>query len=365
MPNVMTVFMGPRRDLGACEIYRSTAPLMALSGQNRSWDATWIFMEDLLKDYLKYGANAILRLIQTHKLWVFPRLIAPNQEARVYQASFFELLRRFDCRLVYEIDDDYTNQHRDVTGDGDAIWCARQMDAVTVTTPLLARVMEKAAGRKTYVLPNMIDPNVWGVPFNRSAQQDKVLIGLTGSPSHKQDWAVMETPIRRLLTEHPEARLIVCGHYPSYLDSIENVDYVPWVSYEKYPALIKSCDIIIAPVDPNDHFNDGKSPLKVVEGMAATRKLSDGSLGGAATIASNTPVYRLALNGANGLLAEHTENGWYSTLKSVLADPSLRLRLQKRGHKWVYQHLNVSTGCHLWGEAYSKILRSPPVPPAA
>jgi hypothetical protein len=224
---------------------------------------------------------------------------------------------------------------------------------------MLAEKMEQLTGKTAYILPNMLDPRVWfAEPEPRTIPADEIVIGLSGSKTHIDDWAVMQYVLPGLLEKHPNVRLLITGFHPEYLKGLPRTEYLPAMHYLNYAKMVQSCDIILAPVDPNDHFNDSKSEIKTTEGQGARRRVN-GMNAGAAVIATDNQVYRLGVQSEKtGLLVDHTPRAWSEALERLVTDTALRHRLQIDGHKWAKTHRNIVTGWPLWDRAYESIFRA-------
>ncbi len=113
-------------------------------------------------------------------------------------------------------------------------------------------------------------------------------------------------------------RLLLGGFHPPYFAGLQGIEYIPPVDYTTYSQIIRGCDIVLAPLDPTDEFNNHKSPIKAVEGMGASRYL-DGREAGAAVIATKGTVYSPAIqDGKTGLLIEQTEETWYNAIELLI-----------------------------------------------
>lgn len=363
MPKAIALYMGKDKAPGACEIYRVNMPLTHVHENRRKggWTAEWTTFVGPAMEALKYGSAYWRHFIDTFDLFILPRFFIPddshygNQMLNVIQG-----LKNYGKPVVYEVDDDYTNEFRHVVN-GDAITPASLCDAITVTTPQLAERMTQLTGRPTYVLPNMTDPLVWDrpVPPRHPSLEGKLIIGLSGSATHYGDWQVFEDVFRPLLDKYPQVHLFITGFHPNYLRDLPNTSYIPGQDYQTYAQIVKTCDIILAAVDPHDGFNLSKSEIKATEGQSARRILPDGRSAGAAVVATDNPIYRLGIQPEKtGLLVEHTPMAWYDALERLIVESSLRVSLQVQGYKWARQHRNIETGWHRWVDAYSKILRS-------
>lgn len=359
MPNVITLHIGPEKEYPTgCEIYRGNMPMFHL-GLHKPWLTSYGYSAQVWNGIVQYGESYWQSMIDFYDIFVFPRMVNTQVfpgMAEVIQTSFDEIHAK-GKKIVYEVDDDLTNEHRKVI-DGTGIDIAKNCDAITVTTPHLKRLMEDRTGKPAYVLPNMIDPQVWKDPRERhSYQETDLVIGLTGSTTHMEDWRVLKDVLPGIL-EYPNVHLILGGFQPEYLKGLPKTEFVPAIEYVSYAQMIKMCDIILAPVIPGDPFNLSKSPIKVIEGMGAARKVN-GRLAGAACIATDNPVYRLAIqNKHNGLLVEHTPEAWTAALDMLINDHQQRQKLQYRGFQWVWKHHDMSKEWRQWAKAYQQILVS-------
>lgn len=355
--NIIALFAGEKRPLGACEIYRVTMPLSSLC-KTRGHRVSWIFLSDYTEYAQQTQYRSVIQDFKWYNIWVFPRLYVENE----YQAEMidyiFTVIKMYGGKVIYETDDDYTNRYR-VVHNGDIKSVLRGVNAITVTTPYLADTMKEYAGKPVYSLPNCVDKETWGTPRSERHESfaGKVVIALTGSPTHKNDWQILQNVLPRI-AEREDVVILNAGYNPEYLAGMPNTIYMPPVNYNTYVELIRSSDIVLCPVDPKDGFNMGKSDIKAVEGMAATRMLN-GRPAGAAVIATNNPVYRLSVqHERNGLLVGHTENEWYNAINRLLINPELRERLQYGAHDWVWAHRDIDKVASQWDRVYRKVLAS-------
>lgn len=353
----------PNDPPNACQIYRINMPLvfMANRGKHGLLSTTY---EDLVTTAQR-DVSELLELIMANDVFVFPRAYAVNDGALDAFRSIFKLIRMADKnkRIIYEVDDDYTNKHRDFSSWNmhHAMTIAGWCDAITVTTPYLAKLMQAETKRPTYILPNCLDPAAWMRPQN-ARPHEGITIGLSGSTTHYKDWEVLKTVLPRILSNDYgfPVRLLLTGFHPDYFRELPATDYITALPYQQYVEMVRACDIVLAPVDPEDAFNYSKSPLKALEGMGATRYLSENTPAGAAVIATNTVTYNSAIKaGKTGLLVQHTPEMWYNAIDSLLRNESLRHKLQLSAHAWVWKHNDISKRWIDWQAAYRQILAKP------
>jgi glycosyltransferase involved in cell wall biosynthesis len=362
---VLGIFAYGIDHVGGCEIYRIISPFREL-GSKAGWKTNYLPMESAASVRLSdYNLIVTARSHETEEMRQ-AALQSPYTQAAIRagildpdtQSPFFDSVRRMGIKVVYEVDDDFTNEHRIVRGGGeDAMHLARQCDAITVSTPYLAQVMRRVTGKPVYVVPNCIDPAIWGAPgYERVV--DGLTIALSGSPTHYQDWMVLAEVMPKILAKYPQVKLILSGFRPDYFDDLpaEQVLRVPPLSYAQYPGIFRSADIVLAPVDPADKFNWSKSGIKASEAMAAHRTVN-GKPAGACVIATDLHIYReVVVNRDTGILVEHTPDQWEKAISQAIEDEALRHRSQISGHKWVMKHRNIRTMWKHWAKAYQEIL---------
>lgn len=335
----------------ACQIYRTNIPFAELS--KRGWIAAWDYIDRLVEDYKTRGRQAWVDLALGYDLVVLPRACAPTEKHLESVAALIELFHRLGKPVVYEVDDDFTNEHRDLTNMGinNAMQVASLCDAVTVTTPYLADVMRRRTRRPVHVLPNCIDPAAW---VRNLRENEGLTIGLSGSSTHEGDWKVLATVLPDILNRY-DVRLMIAAYHPEYLQGLPNTTYLPGMDYLSYAEFVRRCDIVLCPVDPDDGFNASKSPIKAIEGQAAGR-IVNGQTAGAAVLATDNLVYRLAItHEKTGLLTAHTPEGWSESLSRLITDTALRQRLQIAGHKAVLKRYDIRKEWVRWARAYRHI----------
>lgn len=330
----------------ACAMIRITNPYRVMRDKGYAFDhARHVEMRELAQKGYPLGL---------YQVWVLPRLVDLGDGKAL---KLVEDLQKAGNVIVWETDDDYTEKHRTVLKHGaDAMVVACACDAVTVSTPYLARIMADFHDQ-IYVLPNCVDLNQWK-PAKDARQVQGLTIGIGGTPTHYEDWMVTLKPLQELLAEFPEVKLVVMGYKPDYYDLLpdEQVVFIEPVTYNQYPAVVRQVDIGLAPLE-STVFNLCKSAIKVLEYWSSYRQLPGGAYGGAAAVATKMPVYEEVVEHKyNGLLVEHDEEAWYNAIRELIVNPKLRTRLGKRGLQYVREHRNINSQARLWLDAYNAIL---------
>lgn len=266
------------------------------------------------------------------------------------------------AKVVYETDDDLTNIYRD-TSNGEkasSIPYLQYVDAVTVTTePLRQRTLE-FCDKPVYVVNNYVETRF----FSRTLKDHEreftgtINVLLVGTRTHEHDWDLAAEAIQRLVSENPNVRMLVAGFQPSYIKKAHHIDFIGAKPYGYYPTTLAEADIVVCAIDPDDPFNHCKSAVKAMEAWAAKRAIGN-TTGGAAVVATDSIVYNpVVKHRRNGLITQHTVDGYYSAIKELVEDEFLRRQLQRKGLLDVGRYHNISTGYKHWISIYKKILRS-------
>lgn len=347
---------------GGCEIYRITQPLHYL-GKRKGFKTVWLNVEKMgLVDADIYVLARICaseeELPAIHNSASFQAMVRAGIVRPDTRTPVPDVIRAWKHKAVFEVDDDFTNRYREVHNGGpNMLETMAACDAMTVSTHYLKKLMEHETGVPAYVCKNYVS-----IAAFKDGEVERRMpglsIGITGSPTHMEDWRVLETVIPRILAEFPETFLLIGGFHPDYLpEEGARVKYIDFMPYPIYTASMRAMDIILCPVDPDDRFNDGKSPIKAIEGNAAYR-LIDGKPAGAAVIATRNPVYReWIVDGLNGLLVDHTPEAWYQAIRTLITDQALRKRLSYSGYQYACKHGDIETGWKDWARAYRAIAR--------
>jgi len=229
----------------ALAAYRVLWPLEAL-GERKDFGPCHVVTEKGIRHLMATGGAGKLL---GYDIYIFQRLLAP------LEGSFFDILKEQGSKLVFEVDDDITDEHRDV---GHGEWLQPtidQMDAVTVSTPHLQRVMERY-GKPVYHVPNFLRTG-WFSESSLAAERvfDGLVIGLVGGRTHWGDWIVVREALRKCKQNYPDVTIAVAGYRPPYLEDIEDLKFFAPVRLEAYPALLRQFDIVLSPLDACDEFN--------------------------------------------------------------------------------------------------------------
>lgn len=152
-----------------------------------------------------------------------------------------------------------------------------------------------------------------------------------GTRTHRQNFAVALPGVIRILEAFPQVNLVIQGllEMPEALRPFYNrVEQWPYVPWKKLVDVTARLDIAIAPLEPNNPYNESKSALKYFES----------GLVEVPVVASPTEDFRTAIrHGVNGFLAS-SEDEWYESLKVMIEGRLLRRQVGIAAREDVLTH---------------------------
>lgn len=191
-------------------------------------------------------------------------------------------------------------------------------------------------------------------PEETKKPEVKIRMGyFSGSITHNADVELILPVLVRILKENPKVELHLVGELdlPEELKPFKKQlvtrEFVAW---EELPALIRSVDINLVPLE-DTVFNEAKSENKWVE--AALVKVP--------TIASNVGAFkRMIQNNETGILC-NTADEWYKALCTLIGDAGVRAKLAQNAYDFCHKHcITTYTGTPL-----AKYIRSKMTPNVA
>jgi glycosyltransferase involved in cell wall biosynthesis len=269
--------------------------------------------------------------------------------AIVGPAILERLVRLLGVPIIYDFDDAIYMLHTTAANrrfgwlkfPGKTAAICRLSSHIVVGNEFLANYARQFNANVT-VVPTSIDTTAYAAPVRNGA--DRIpMIGWTGS-STSQTYLEWFAPVLRELKKICEFELrVVSNRDPKFAD----LPYVwrPWTP-ETEIAEIGQFDIGIMPM-PDDKWSEGKCALKALQCMAL----------GMATVASDIGANRAVIrHNENGMLAK-TDEDWLATLKLLVDDSALRIRLGVAGQQTVHDSYSTERCAALFAEVVRKIIR--------
>lgn len=330
-----------KNEVDGVQFYRQVAPLQALTWLP-DFEVKCLTEPDLMK-IVRDGDDNVL---SGFDIYAYPRMVHGDCE------EFLDKIHSDGGQLVIDADDDLTEDYRLVSGHGDIYKETLGMvDYVICSTQALADRLAPLTTFPPYVCRNHVNVE-WMQRVVASGERivGGLTVGFSGSPTHWGDWYVPSVAYQRICRDYKVVALLH-GEMPSYMFHTHNERVeMEGVPYYMYPAALSQFDILLCAVDANDRFNDGKSNVKALEAMAV----------GAVPVCSDFPAYNdLAADGAPIIIAEHTHEGWYSAIASLLDSPRKLKELKEAGSEYVQRH-DIKIGVQQWADTYREIYESNP-----
>lgn len=226
-------------------------------------------------------------------------------------------------------------------------------DMVTVSTAFLAEELRGwPEGLEVALLPNAVDPTLWGDPEDVG---DGPVLGYAGSLSgHVGDVAVLRGWLPELMERH-DLRMIHVGWHPDLPDIVDVVGLDPdrveirrGLPFDDYVRSrpFRGMDIGLVPLQPRP-YNRAKSALKGMEYAAC----------GVPFVASPSPEYQRLGGGvlAGGSFEVQSDDGWVAAVERLL-DAAERVRVaHEQCVRLAAEDVRVRGG--QWEELYLSLAR--------
>lgn len=334
---------------GALGYYRTFKPSQIIKGHQVDVVGT---------DIVNYGSTFEKNWENIFKkydiVWIMHFLNEQNAAAQAFFAN------KYKKKLIYDIDDNYLDVpesnpvHKDFapTKRNRSILSASFFfaDALTVSTePLKDRLQAHFrhvhdVEKPMFVVPNMNDVNDWNFK-TRAKHKDKIVIGYSGSNSHKDDLRMFFPILARLMKQHDNLYFEFIGsipkeELPDYLkgcgftdDLLGRIAGLPaTATFWEYPQYLaqQRWDIGVAPL-VDSSFTRCKSHIKWLE--YSMYKIP--------CVASRVYPYFMELegrqtitDGETGYLAT-TPQEWEDKLEALIESKELRERIGQQSYTHV------------------------------
>lgn len=196
----------------------------------------------------------------------------------------------------------------------------RMCDGAITTNSYLAERISEFSGLPVKVVPNFMNREQLELSerifaekqSNDFARDDAIQLGyFSGSPSHKLDYAIVESALELVLDSDPRTRLTVVGYIdtgPSFSRFGSRITRQPFHDYVNLQRLISRVEFNLMPLQANV-FTHCKSELKYFEAAIV----------GTLSIASPSQNYATAItDGENGYIARAHQ--WSSVIRRAIAN---------------------------------------------
>lgn len=212
---------------------------------------------------------------------------------------------------------------------------AKRVDGFLCTNEYLGKRLNRSFKRPYKVIKNSLNKeqvdNSERIIKKKKSKRGFSVGYFSGSPTHTNDFRLIEPELIRFLETHDNAMLKVVGDM-SYSDEMRKlidggrVKTTGKVGYLELLGLISEVDVNLAPLVVND-FTNCKSDLKFFEAAVVET----------ITIASPTYAFKEAINdGENGFLAE--PHGWFDKIEYLYNNSEKKEKIAKSARKYVLKN---------------------------
>lgn len=305
-----------------------------------------IFYEDIKDDLIKFYRGFILfRCPLTDKLDSFIKKGKLQNKTFFYDIddlvidekyvktiNFIKKMNKDDFALYI----DGVNRNKE---------CLKLCNFAITTTPTLKKELENYIPNvfinRNVVSEEMIHLSKLAIDKKSKKDKNLIYIGyLSGSITHNPDFELIKEPIKKILKEYSNVRLVITGLLDipkDFEDFSQKIIKKPFVEWRQLPSIISQLDINLAPIE-DTVFNRAKSENKWTE--AALVKI--------ATIASNCGAFKEIIeDNKTGKLCNN-EIDWYINIKDLIENIAKRKKIGINAYKEVIKkHCTVYTGIPL------------------
>ena len=215
----------------------------------------------------------------------------------------------------------------------------RLSTSITVGNSYLAEYARQY-NDNVYVVPTSIDTNRYQPTAKSERQDERTVIGWTGSSTSQYHLEAFEPVLAELLKNRSDVEIrVVSNREPSF----ETIPYV-WRAWSAETEVdeISQIDIGIMPT-PDDEWSRGKCALKALQYM---------SLGIPAICTDMGANRDVVKHGENGFLAKTTEQ-WLNCFDTLIDDRILRSKLGAAARQTVVEHYSMER-C---GRMFAEVIR--------
>ena len=257
--------------------------------------------------------ESISPLAGEEKVFIWQRTI---MQYPAYIPKLKELLQQ-DYLIVAEIDDNPIRRRE--YADNNYL-SYRGCHCVQTTTEPLAKIL-RHYNPNVAVFPNQLAY----LPPARIYPTEHTVTLFFGALNREQDWQPIMAALNRILVARKHRIRVKVIHDRRFFEALEiqQKEFEPFCSYERYQEIMYSCDIALLPLVANP-VNEMKSDLKFIECAAR----------GVAVLASPTVYEHSIVEGETGLIYRH-EKDFESKLNSLINDNTMRQQIAANAYEWV------------------------------
>lgn len=225
-----------------------------------------------------------------------------------------------DYLIIAEMDDD---PHRWPEHEQNQFLTYRACHGIQTTTEPLAAFF-RTINPNVAVFPNQLAY----LPPQREYPQNNTVKLFFGALNRQADWQAILPTLNQVLADYGEQISAQVIHDREFFEAlaITNKVFEPFCDYERYQALLRTCDIALLPLNPTA-FNSMKSDLKFIE-----------CAGHGVTVLASPTVYEASIQSGETGLIYNSLTEFSAQLRQLIENPSFRQQLANNAYQWVKQN---------------------------
>lgn len=225
-----------------------------------------------------------------------------------------------DYLIIAEMDDD---PHRWPEHEQNQFLTYRACHGIQTTTEPLAAFF-RTINPNVAVFPNQLAY----LPPQREYPQNNTVKLFFGALNRQADWQAILPTLNQVLADYGEQISAQVIHDQEFFEAlaITNKVFEPFCDYERYQALLRTCDIALLPLNPTA-FNSMKSDLKFIE-----------CAGHGVTVLASPTVYEASIQSGETGLIYNSLTEFSAQLRQLIENPSFRQQLANNAYQWVKQN---------------------------
>ncbi|MCZ8026215.1 MAG: methyltransferase domain-containing protein [Microcystis sp. LE19-10.1B] len=225
-----------------------------------------------------------------------------------------------DYLIIAEMDDD---PHRWPEHEQNQFLTYRACHGIQTTTEPLAEFF-RTINPNVAVFPNQLAY----LPPPREYRQNNTVKLFFGALNRQADWQAILPTLNQVLADYGEQIAAQVIHDREFFEAlaITNKVFEPFCDYERYQALLRTCDIALLPLNPTA-FNSMKSDLKFIE-----------CAGHGVTVLASPTVYEASIQSGETGLIYNSLTEFSAQLRQLIENPSFRQQLANNAYQWVKQN---------------------------
>jgi glycosyltransferase involved in cell wall biosynthesis len=266
------------------------------------------------------SAELILPLPGEEKVFIWQRTI-------MYYPAYIPMLKSLlenDYLIVAEIDDNPIRRREYAENN---YLSYRGCHCVQTTTEPLAEFLRE-------LNPNVaiFNNQLAYLPTQRIYPADNSVTIFFGALNREKDWQPIIASINRVFAAHKHRIRVKVIHDRHFFDAleIENKEFEPFCSYERYLEIMRFSDMALLPLLANP-INQMKSDLKFLECAG----------NGVAVLASPTVYEKSIIAGKTGLIYRSVGD-FEAKLNALITDTKMRQQIANNAYQWVRENRLLS-----------------------